>query len=274
MSPSDSLDNLRASADDRLSGEEEISVPIVRTFYARAGKRLFDVAMAIPGLILLSPLYAVLAVLVKFSSTGPVLFWQQRVGKGGRVFKIAKFRTMYEDAEQRGLSITSAGDPRVTPVGRFLRRFKLDEFPQLWNVLNGDMSLVGPRPEVPRYVACYSPAQERVLSVRPGITDLASILYRNEEELLGSNPDPEKYYRDVVLAHKIEINLLYIGHISFLYDLSLILRTFGCIFSAHNAGTQHFNVSDESALSDPVERTLASDSGQSVPAIRGSRQTR
>lgn len=244
--------------------EAEIAASVVRTFYARTGKRLFDFAMAALGLVLLSPLYAVLATFVKLSSRGPVLYWQKRVGRGGKIFRIAKFRTMYKDADQRGLSITSAGDPRVTSFGRILRRFKLDELPQLWNVLNGDMSLVGPRPEVPCYVVAYSSAQEQVLSVRPGITDLASILYRHEEILLGSKTDPEKYYRDTLLPHKLEINLQYLNRVSFLYDLSLVLRTFTCIPGAQIADPSIFNVSTKNASSNPAERKLLSD-----PSLRG-----
>jgi lipopolysaccharide/colanic/teichoic acid biosynthesis glycosyltransferase len=274
MSLSDSLDNLRAGVDARTLSAEGISAPLVRTFYARTGKRLFDVAMAALGLVLFSPLYAVLAILVKLSSRGPILYWQQRVGRGGKIFRIAKFRTMYKDADQRGPSITSASDPRVTSIGRFLRRSKLDELPQLWNVLSGDMSLVGPRPEVPCYVVGYSSPQKQVLSVRPGITDLTSILYRHEETLLGGKSDPEKYYRDTLLPHKVEINLQYLSRVSFLYDLSLVIRTLGCIFAAHDNTPEHFYAPEKSAPSGSVESSLASDPSGSAPDIRESRQTR
>jgi lipopolysaccharide/colanic/teichoic acid biosynthesis glycosyltransferase len=137
---------------------------------------------------------------------------------------------MVQDADKRGLPLTSARDPRITSLGRVLRRFKLDEFPQLWNVLKGEMSLVGPRPEVPHYVEFYSGAQRRVLSVRPGITDPASIAYRQEEKLLGTQVDPERYYREVLLPDKLNMNLEYLDHISFFYDLSLVLRTTGSLF--------------------------------------------
>ena len=238
--------------------EKGTSSPLVSSFYAREGKRLFDLVMASLGLVLISPLCAVLAVLVKLSSRGPAIYWQERVGRAGRIFRIAKFRTMYEDADKRGLAITSAGDRRITPLGRVLRRFKLDELPQLWNVLNGDMSLVGPRPEVPRYVLSYSSAQKQVLSVRPGITDLASILYRNEEKVLGSQGDPETYYEEALLPHKLKINLQYLGRISFLYDVSLVLRTLGCIFA------------DGASSSQPEPQLAGDRSG--TPGIPGSKQ--
>ena len=200
------------------------------TFYASIGKRLFDVTVAVAGLVLLSPLFVILTVLVKLTSSGPVFYRQKRVGRNGHIFLIAKFRSMYADADQRGQSITCAGDPRVTPIGHVLRRLKLDELPQLWNVLQGDMSLVGPRPEVPSYVESYSSSQRRVLSVRPGITDPASILYRHEESILGCQTDPDRYYREVVLPDKLKINLQYLKCFSFSYDLLLVLRTMGCIF--------------------------------------------
>jgi lipopolysaccharide/colanic/teichoic acid biosynthesis glycosyltransferase len=132
---------------------------------------------------------------------------------------------MFVDADRHGLAITAAGDSRITSIGRILRRFKLDELPQLWNVLKGDMSLVGPRPEVARYVESYSIAQRQVLAARPGITDPASIVYRHEETILERQPDPDRYYREVVLPHKLTLNLEYLRRVSFSYDLSLILRT-------------------------------------------------
>ena len=203
---------------------------LVHTFYTKTGKRLFDVSLAAVGLLLLSPVLAMLAILVRLTSRGPALYLQKRVGQNGRVFRTAKFRSMFVDAEQRGLSITCARDPRVTPVGRVLRRLKLDELPQLWNVLKGEMSLVGPRPEVPSYVEFYSPSQREVLAVRPGITDPASILYRREEKILSTKPDPERYYREVLLPHKLKLNLEYLSSISFSYDVSLVLKTVGCVF--------------------------------------------
>jgi len=204
-----------------------------RRFYEKTGKRWVDLTASFAGLLLLSPLLIVLALLVKLSSPGPVLYRQKRVGQAGKCFSIAKFRSMYADADKNGLSITSTRDPRITPIGRTLRRLKLDELPQLWNVLRGDMSLVGPRPEVPSYVESYSPIQRQVLLLRPGITDPASIIYREEENLLGSQLDPERYYREIVLPDKLRLNLDYLRRLSFSYDLSLIARTVGCLFATN-----------------------------------------
>lgn len=195
------------------------------TFYATVGKRVVDLLVAATGLLLLSPILAVTVLLVKLSSRGPALYRQERVGRYGRTFRIVKFRSMFVDADRHGLAITAAGDSRITSIGRILRRFKLDELPQLWNVLKGDMSLVGPRPEVARYVESYSIAQRQVLAARPGITDPASIVYRHEETILERQPDPDRYYREVVLPHKLTLNLEYLRRVSFSYDLSLILRT-------------------------------------------------
>lgn len=201
-------------------------------FYLSTGKRAVDSVCAAIGLLFLVPLLLVLAMVVKLSSRGPVFYWQQRVGRHGKVFRIVKFRSMIQDADKCGLAITPAGDSRITPVGHILRRLKLDELPQLWNVLRGDMSLVGPRPEVPRYVDSYTALQRSVLSVRPGITDLASILYRQEERLLGAQPDPERYYREVVLPDKLRLNVDYLNRVSFFYDALLVLRTARAIFSS------------------------------------------
>jgi lipopolysaccharide/colanic/teichoic acid biosynthesis glycosyltransferase len=197
--------------------------------YIRFGKRIFDASFAALALFVLSPLFLILVVLVKVSSAGPVFYRQERVGKNGRSFKIAKFRSMYANAERIGLPITRAGDPRVTWIGRLLRAGKLDELPQLWNVLKGEMSLVGPRPEVLRYVTSYSPEQREVLSILPGLTDPASIAYRDEEKLLGIQVDPELYYREVVLPHKLDLNREYIRRMSFSYDVYLVLRTIGIV---------------------------------------------
>lgn len=198
-------------------------------FYTKTGKRAFDCMAAAIGLLLLFPVLLALSLLIKLSSPGPVLYRQERVGRGGKLFWIAKFRSMLEGADNGGPAITASGDPRVTALGGDLRRLKLDELPQLWNVLKGEMSLVGPRPEVPCYVETYSDSQRRVLVIRPGITDPGSILYRHEEQLLGDQPNPERYYREVILPHKLNLNLEYLSHISFSYDLSLLLRTTGCI---------------------------------------------
>jgi lipopolysaccharide/colanic/teichoic acid biosynthesis glycosyltransferase len=203
------------------------------TLYQRWGKRALDLALSTLGIVLTSPSLFVLAALVKLTSSGPVIYRHQRIGLGGRRFDVLKFRTMVCDADKVGPAITSAADARITPVGRWLRRLKLDELPQLWNVWKGDMSLVGPRPEVPRYVALYSPAQRRVLSVRPGITDPASIAYRHEEELLNGRGDLDRYYREVVLPDKLNLNLAYLDRMSLLYDLAILLRTTTAIFTSH-----------------------------------------
>lgn len=200
------------------------------TFYTKTGKRLFDSVTTGLGLLLLLPVLLFLMLLVKLTSPGPAIYWQERVGLGGKVFRIAKLRSMLKDAENRGSSITSSGDARVTRLGGVLRRLKVDELPQLWNVLKGEMALVGPRPEVALYVASYSASQRRVLTVRPGITGPASIAYQNEEKLLGAQTDPDRYYRDVLLPQKLSISLEYVDHISFFYDLSLLFRTTGSIF--------------------------------------------
>ncbi|MEW6580001.1 MAG: sugar transferase, partial [Chloroflexota bacterium] len=163
-------------------------------------KRPFDLLASAIGLVFLSPLFALIALLIRLSSPGPIFYRARRVGRCGREFTLYKFRSMVANADRQGPGITTAGDPRVTPIGRVLRRTKLDELPQLWNVLRGDMSLVGPRPEDPRYVALYTPEQRRVLDVRPGITSLASIEYRHEEAVLRGPDWEQRYIREVMPA--------------------------------------------------------------------------
>lgn len=192
-------------------------------------KRAFDLLAAGVGLLVLSPLLAVVALAVALDSRGPVFFRQARVGRGGRSFRIVKFRTMRPRAEEAGGQLTVAGDPRVTRVGALLRKTKLDELPQLINVVVGDMSLVGPRPEVPRYVAHYDARQRRVLDVRPGITDPASIAYRDENDLLDASADPEAVYLDVIMPAKLEMNLAYLQRRSLAGDIGIIFQTFGRI---------------------------------------------
>jgi len=186
-------------------------------------KRLFDLLIAGLALLLLSPLLLVLALWVKLDSPGPVLFRQERVGRFGRPFQIHKFRTMVHDPAQHGPQITVGDDPRITRAGRLLRHYKLDELPQLVDVLRGAMSLVGPRPEVPRYVALYPPAlRDKVLSVRPGITDLASIQFRDENALLSKSADPEREYAEVVLPAKLRYAAEYVDHATLATDLRLL----------------------------------------------------
>lgn len=188
-------------------------------------KRLFDMAVAGAGLIGLSPFLLLVALLIKLSSTGPVLFRQERMGRGFRPFDIVKFRTMVPDAEKLGGTLTAGTDPRVTGIGRLLRRTKLDELPQLVNVLKGEMSLVGPRPEVPRYVELFREDYNELLTVRPGMTDPASIKYRSESEILGGEGDPEEIYVADVLPDKIALAKDYVRRASFRADLELIVRT-------------------------------------------------
>jgi lipopolysaccharide/colanic/teichoic acid biosynthesis glycosyltransferase len=190
-----------------------------------AAKRALDVAAAAAGLSVLGPAMLGIGAAVRLTSAGPALFRQERVGKDGRPFRIFKFRTMTADAPGRGPEITRGGDARVTPLGRVLRRTKLDELPQLLNVLVGDMSLVGPRPEVPRYVEKYSPEQRRVLSIRPGITDWASIAYANEEEVLARYPDLERAYVEQVMPRKLALNLDYLERRSLRTDLEILWQT-------------------------------------------------
>jgi len=189
-------------------------------------KRLFDLFFTIPGLIALCPVFVVISVLIKMDSKGPVFFRQTRVGRDGRLFEIFKFRTMNVDAESKGLQLTSGDDSRVTAVGRKLRKYKLDELPQLLNVLKGEMSLVGPRPEVPKYVAYYPEAVRKVvLSVPPGITDKASIEYIEESRLMSESRDPEKTYVEKILPDKLKYYQEYVENRSLLMDIKIILGT-------------------------------------------------
>ena len=195
-------------------------------------KRLFDVLGASVGLLLLAPLLVGIALWVKLDSRGPVFFRQQRVGRFGAPFYIHKFRSMREDAPLAGPQITIGADPRITRAGQFLRRTKLDELPQLLDVLAGTMSLVGPRPEVPRYVAMYPPAlRDKVLSVRPGITDPASIKYRDESTLLARAADPERAYIEQVMPAKLRYAAEYVDHMSLANDLRLIGVTLRMLLS-------------------------------------------
>ncbi len=193
-------------------------------------KRFFDLLVSTVMLVLLNPLLLVLALAVKFSSKGPAFYMQERIGKNEKLFRIFKFRTMFLDADKKGLLTVGGRDPRVTPVGYFLRKYKLDELPQLFNVVLGEMSLVGPRPEVKRYVEMYSVEQKKVLEVNPGITDYASIEYANENELLGKADDPEKMYVEEIMPAKLKLNLKYLREQSFLVDLKIIFKTAMKIF--------------------------------------------
>jgi len=191
--------------------------------------RLLDISISLLGLIVLSPLLLVVAVVVKCSSQGPVLYRARRAGRNGRPFTLYKFRSMVVDAADRGPRVTGSDDPRVTGVGRILRRTKLDELPQLFNTLIGDMSLVGPRPEDPGYVKSYSADQLQVLRVKPGITSPATVLHRHEEELL-NGPDWEETYRRVILPAKLEIELEYLSRRTLSKDVVILARTASALF--------------------------------------------
>lgn len=188
-------------------------------------KRLFDIIASALGLIVLSPLFLVLAVWIKVDSKGPVFYRQTRVGWHNKDFRIFKFRSMRVGSDKGSLVTIGGRDPRITKSGYYIRKYKLDEFPQLINVLIGDMSLVGPRPEVRHYVDYWTPEQMRVLEVRPGITDPASIKFRNENELMAQAGDPEQYYINVIMQEKLRLYLEYVDNQSFLYDLWLIFAT-------------------------------------------------
>ena len=190
-------------------------------------KRVFDLAASGAGLVLLSPLLAVIAIAVKLDGRGPVFFRQERIGRGGAPFRMWKFRTMVADAERQGGALTVGDDPRITGVGRVLRRWKLDELPQLLNVFAGEMSLVGPRPEVARYVAGYTASERRVLDLVPGVTDPASLEYRDEAAVLAGRADPERAYVEEIAPHKIRLNLEYAERATRRSDLTIILRTIG-----------------------------------------------
>ena len=195
------------------------------------GKRLFDILSSFFVLIHIWPFMLIIAMLVVFSGRGGVFFTQKRVGRNEKEFKLYKFRTMRLDSEQKGQLTVGGDDPRITKAGRFLRRFKLDELPQLLNVLAGSMSVVGPRPEVSKYTNMYTPEQKKVLSVRPGLTDYASIEYIDENDLLGQSQDPAKTYIDEVMPAKLKLNLKYIEEQGFLTDLKIIFKTLGKIIS-------------------------------------------
>ena len=194
-------------------------------------KRLFDIVCSLLGIIVLSPFFVILWFAVKLESKGPSFFTQTRVGKKNNDFKLYKFRSMYLDAEARGQLTVGMRDPRITKVGYWLRKYKLDELPQLLNVLIGDMSLVGPRPEVRKYVKMYTSEQMKVLDVRPGITDYASILFINENELLANAKNPEEYYIEFIMPKKLEMNLEYINSKQRFKDITLIIKTVTKIIS-------------------------------------------
>jgi len=203
-------------------------------------KRLFDITAAFLGLLLLSPVFLIVAFVVKTDSPGPVFFRQERIGKGFRPFGLYKFRTMLAEAPQIGGSITYGNDPRITCMGSFLRKTKIDELPQLINVFKGEMSLVGPRPEVRKYVDLFRTEYEEILKVRPGITDLASLKYQDEAEVLAKFVNPERAYVTQVLPDKLKLGKDYINRSSFIFDMRLLLTTLPRLFGCKVRNTNFF----------------------------------
>ena len=193
-------------------------------------KRLFDIFYSLIGIIVLSPFLIIISLLVGLGSKGGIFYIQTRVGKNGKDFSLFKFRTMHTGSDKKGLLTVGARDNRITSIGYFLRKYKLDELPQLFNVLSGSMSLVGPRPEVRKYVEMYNDEQKKVLDVKPGITDYASIEYVNENEILAKSENPEETYIREIMPDKLQLNLKYIREKSSLTDLKIIFRTFAKIF--------------------------------------------
>lgn len=197
-------------------------------------KRIFDLLLSLAALLLLSPLFILISIWVKLDSKGHVFYRQTRVGRKKVCFKLIKFRTMCSGADRQGLLTVGDHDCRITRAGYWLRKYKIDELPQLLNILKGEMSFVGPRPEVSKYVALYNPVQQRILSVRPGITDWASIEYIDESELLAKASDPEHFYRTDIIPKKLQQGLKYIDHKSLWTDLHIILMTLKCIVLKHH----------------------------------------
>ena len=193
-------------------------------------KRCFDIIVALIGLVLLTPVFLIVALAIKLDSPGPVFYIGKRIGKDGVPFGIIKFRTMVDHADRIGAALTQGQDRRVTPVGRVLRQWKLDELPQLLNVLRGEMSLVGPRPEAPCYVGHYTPEQRRVLQAKPGITGLTQVRFRHEESLLQRCRNVEEEYIREIMPHKLALDLEYVESQTLLLDLKLIARTLMCLF--------------------------------------------
>ena len=189
-------------------------------------KRIFDIVFSLIGIIILLPFYLVISILILLSGKGGVLYNQERVGRNCVIFKVFKFRTMRPDSFSKGALTVGSRDPRITEVGYYLRKYKLDELPQLFNVLFGDMSFVGPRPEVKKYTDLYNEEQRKVLSVRPGITDYASIKFRNENDLLAASDEPEQLYVDEIMPEKLALNMNYIQDNTIFKDIKIIIDTF------------------------------------------------
>lgn len=189
-------------------------------------KRAFDLLFSFLGILFLLPFYIIIALLIVIDSKGGVFYRQERTGKNNKMFKVMKFRTMRPDSFAKGALTVGSRDPRITGVGYYLRKYKLDELPQLFNVIAGEMSFVGPRPEVKKYTDLYTESQQKVLSVRPGITDYASIKFRNENDLLSASDDPEKLYIEEIMPEKLDLNLKYISDNNIFKDIKIIFDTF------------------------------------------------
>ena len=187
--------------------------------------RAFDIILSLTGIIILSPVFIIAIFLVKISSPGPIIFSQKRVGLNGRLFNLFKFRSMIINADKLGTSVTTGKDPRITGIGKILRKTKLDELPQLWNVLEGDMSFVGPRPDVPEIVNNYNLEMRRILEVRPGITSNATLHLRNEEDLLSLARDPDRAYEEIFIPAKVKLAMEHVKRKSFLFDFSVLIQT-------------------------------------------------
>lgn len=188
-------------------------------------KRLFDIIFSFIGIVILLPVFLVISIIILLDSRGGIFYFQSRVGKNNRDFKITKFRTMKINSEEQGLLTVGIKDDRITKAGVFLRKHKLDELPQLFNVFIGDMSIVGPRPEVRKYVDLYDDEQKKVLSLKPGMTDYASIIYINENEILGKSENPEQIYINIIMPHKLDLNLHYLEKRGMFTDLQIICKT-------------------------------------------------
>ncbi len=221
------MDTSRYSAESYSSTS---AIPYVRVPVLDAMlKRAFDILFSLFVLSLTAPLWVIIAIAIKLDSKGPVIFAQERIGRYGRPFRMYKFRTMVVDAPRLGPNLTRRDDPRITRVGRFLRKWKLDELPQFVNVLKGEMSVIGPRPDYPEFYRLYTPEQKRVFSIRPGMASPAFIAYRDEEEVLAQVSDPLDYYIHHILPDKLRRDLEYVDNFSFWYDMKILLRAFKAV---------------------------------------------
>ena len=195
------------------------------TFYTRTGKRIFDLVLSIPSLIILSPVYLLSAILIKLDTPGPILFSQERIGQNGKPFRLYKFRTMVKDAAKIGPPVTTAHDPRITRTGRLLRKFKVDEMLQVMNIVKGDMSVIGPRPEVKKYIDIFAEEYKDILKIKPGMTDYALIAFRNEEDILSRFENVEEGYIKEVMPEKIKLYRQYLSEMSLRTDIRIFFQT-------------------------------------------------